>query len=286
MLTLCCAATAAGDPPVSLPLHDRCVGILRDAVTNGQEWVKVHAAESLLWTGHPENVRELFLKELDGAGPRYRIGVWRVLAQAAPDEKQRQEYVNKIRDVFLDTQAPDRTHAVETLGKLGFTSHDPEFVRVAKEETGSFQAMTRWVLANSGKEEDEALLVETLQSDNADARGCAAYALRFFKTIRPETYAKLKAAALKEPKDSPQRTNILSPWYRHAPQSERPAIRALLLEQANKGTKDDKREMCAALGRVPDPSDIPVLTKLLDDPDLDARAGAAETILRIEMGTR
>lgn len=279
-LALCCAATSEGLIPREL--HDRCLTEIHAALDNGTEFVKVHAAESLLWTGNPGNVREVFLKEPQTV-PRYRIGVWRVLAQAAPDAKERRAYENRILTALLDTNGTDRTHAAETLGKLGVSNHDPEVLRLAREETGACQAMARWVLANSGSEQDEAFLAELLESPNTDARGCAAYALRFFKIIRPATYEKLKAAGGKESLDSPHLANVLSPWYLHASAAERPAIRARLLQCAEAGNKDQKREVCAALGRVPNREDIPVLTKILADADLDARAGAAEAILRIEI---
>lgn len=272
-------AASEGLPP---DIHDRSLAVLHEALADGKEWVKVHAGEALLWTGHPEGVRESFLQDLPNAGPFYRIGVWRVLAQAASDATERGGYEQKILSVLLDTKAPDRQHAAETLGKLGVASHDAEVVRLAKEETGAFRAMTRWVLANSHDPADEAALAALLDAEDADARGCAAYALRFFKAILPETYAKLKSAGEREPRDSKQRTNILSPWYLHAPKAERPAIRARLIEYADKSQKEDKREMCAALGRVPSRDDVPILVRLLDDPELDARSGAAEALLRIE----
>jgi SSS family solute:Na+ symporter len=269
------------DAAVPPELHARCLSVLHEALADGKEFVKVHAAESLIWTGNAGNVREEFLKEPTTV-PRYRIGVWRVLAQTAPDTKGRQEYENKILAVLLDTNAPDRTHAAETSGKLGVTSHAPEVLRLAKEEVGSGQAMARWVMANSGEEKDESYLAELLESPNTDARGCAAYALRFFKKIRPASYEKLKAAAEREPAGSPQRSNMVSPWYLHASPAERLAVHTRLLQCAETGKTEDKREVCAALGRAPYPADLPFLTKLLDDADLDARATAAEAILRIE----
>lgn len=278
----CCAAGADAAPAVSPEVHARSLAVLHEALAEGKVWVKVHAAESLLWTGNPEGVRDLFLKEAVAPEPFYRIGVWRVLAQATSDPAERKMYTEKIAAVLLDKKAEDRGHAAETLGKLGYSSHDPEIVRMAQVETGSTLPLVRWVLANSGDAKDEAALAELLTSDNVDTRGCAAYALRFFKTIRPETYAQLAAAAGKEPADSTHRINMLSPWYLHAPEADRPAIHAKLLEYAERGTKDDKREMCAALGRVPNAGDLPILVRLLDDPDLDARSGAAEAVLRVE----
>ncbi len=266
---------------VSPKLHDRCLAKLRDTLNNGEEFVKVHAAESLLWTGHPDNVCEVFLTEPQDV-PKYRIGVWRVLAQAAPDAQERQKYEDKILAVLLDPKAPDRLHAAETLGKLGVTSRDPEVLRLAKEETGPFQAMVRWVLANSGNEQDEAALAELLASPDAYTRGCTAYALRFFKTLRPATAEQLRTATDKEPADSPWRTHLLSARYLHATTVERPTLRDSLLDYLTSGDTGQKREACAALGRVPNPEDIPLLTPLLADPDRDVRAGAAEAVLLVE----
>lgn len=279
VLTLFCATgqTSAVTPE----LHDRCLAQLHETLEQGEEFVKVHAAESLLWTGHPDTVRALFLKEPQDV-PKYRIGVWRVLAQAASDQEERRTYENKIRAVLLDPNAPDRLHAAETLGKLGVTCREPEVLRLAKEETGPFQAMVQWVLANSGKEADEAALAALLASSDAYTRGCTAYALRFFKTIRPATCEKLKTATKKEPADSTWRTHLLSSRYLRASEAERPALRDSLLQCLETGDTGQKREACAALGRVPNQDDVPALAKILDDPDLDVRAGAAEAILFIE----
>ena len=279
IISLSCAAGA--EEPVSQDLHHRCLSELRDTLERGEEFVKVHASESLLWTGHPDNVRAVFLNEPQDV-PKYRIGVWRVLAQAAPDAQERRKYEDKILAVLLDPKAPDRLHAAETLGKLGVTSRDPEVLRLAREETGPFQAMVRWVLANSGNEQDEAALAELLTSPDAYTRGCTAYAMRFFKTLRPATAEKLNAAADKEPADSAWRTHVLSARYLHASASERHCLRESLQPYLETGDTGQKREACAALGRVPNPADIPLLTPLLDDPDRDVRAGAAEAVLLIE----
>ncbi|MBX7259361.1 MAG: hypothetical protein K1Y02_23565 [Candidatus Hydrogenedentes bacterium] len=282
------ASLAAADtaPAVSPELQARSLAVLHEALKEGKVWVKVHAAESLLWTGHPEGVRDLFLKEAESAGTFYRIGVWRVLAQATSNPDERKAYTEKIAAVLLDPKAEDRAHAAETLGKLGYSTHDPEVVRLAQVETGSTLPLMRWVLANSGDAKDEAALAELLDSTDVDSRGCAAYAFRFFKKLRPETYAKLAAAAAKEPADSSRCVLLLSALYLHAPESERPAIHDKLLAFASRGTTEDKREVCAALGRLPRAQDLPVFVPILDDPDLDARAGAAEAILRVENSTK
>lgn len=251
--------------------EDESLAVLRDALANGTEWVKVHAAESLIWTGHPEGVRGVFLKELDGAQPPYRIGVWRVLAQGAEGEA----YLDKIRGAFLDVDGPDRLHAVETLAKLGCAERPVELQRVAREEVGSFQVYARWALANSGTAKDEAALAGLLDSDDAGVRGCVAYALRFFERLRPESYAKLKGCTL-----NASNVYLLSALYVHAPEDEKAAAKAGLAAYAETGNAGEKREVCAALGKLPDPADVPLLTRLLHDEEMDVRSAAAEALLR------
>lgn len=293
MRTLCVLAAAlslsvawaeAPGPAVTQELHDRALAVLHEALDTSQEWAKVHAAESLVWTGHPEGVYETFLKEVDGALPPYRIGVARVLAQAAPTADERQRHQDRILDAFLDSSGPDRLHAVETLAKLGYAGRPDELVRVARDETGSFQAYARWALANSGAPEDEAAFVALLDAPDADVRGCVAYGLRFFKTLRPASFAKLTAVVGAALLDSKVRVDVhlLSAAYVHAPAEDRSKLRTFLEEYADNGTPGAKREVYAALGRVGDPADLPSLVHGLDDADLDARAGAAEAILRIE----
>lgn len=282
LLFACGGAVAENEPPmVPKKLENRALDVLRDALANGREWVKVHAAESLVWTGHPERVHETFLKELDGAGPKYRIGVWRVLAQAAAKDDERRMYLAKIVDAFLDEDGPDRLHAVETLGKLGYTGRPKELVRVAREETGSFQAYARWVLANSGAEADEAALAALLESEEAGVRGCAAYAFRFFERLRPPSCAKLQAAAERVPRDSGERVYLLSAYCVHAPEDARPRAKTELASYAENGGNGEKREACCAFGRVPSLEDVPLLRRLLEDEEMDVRAGAAEALLRI-----
>lgn len=280
IILLTCFCVTQAEPGVSQDLHDRCLVELRDALNNGKEFVKVHAAESLLWTGNPEGVRDVFLRESQTV-PKYRIGVWRVLAQASLDKQERHVYENKIMAVLLDQEAPDRQHASETLGKLGITSRDTEILRLTREGTGPFQTMARWIVANSGGAEDESYLAKLLESPDPATRGCAAYALRFFKVVRPETYQQIKRAADNEAPNSPWLAHLLSSCYLHASPDEKPAIRLRLL-QCIAGSSEQKREVCAALGCRPHPEDIAPLKNLLADSDMDVRAGAAEALLFIE----
>src|SRR5436190_22221225 len=81
--------TKANDtsPPaaVSDSLRQKELQVLRTALEREERWSKVHAAEFLLSLDYPQGVAQIFERELASRGdePEYRIGIWRVLAQAA-----------------------------------------------------------------------------------------------------------------------------------------------------------------------------------------------------------
>lgn len=96
------------------------IATLQQNMKNEKEWIKVHAAEFLLWSGYPEGVKETFLKEeqLYGNIPPYRIGIWRVLAQAETEQLKKEVWIDKMKKAFWDEEGSDRVHAIETLAKL------------------------------------------------------------------------------------------------------------------------------------------------------------------------
>ena len=278
---------APGQADAGDDLTTRAVATLRRVMGEEEEWVKVHAAEMLVYNNYLEGVREAFEAELDaGPGPKYRIGVWRVLARAAGnDAALRRKYVDEIVAAFADKGGPDRLHAVETLGKLGHADVSPELRAVAESGEGTFRAYARWVVANSGEPEDEAFLADLLSSPDADVKGCVAYALRFSEGVSDATLDKLLSSARAEAGDSGGRVYLLSAAYVHASKAARPEdaewARTELLTYAETGDKGQKNEVCSALGTVAGEESRALLAGLLDDPEADVQAHAAHALIRI-----
>lgn len=94
---------------------------LETILATESKWVKVHAAEFLLWQELDTSlVYDTYKSEeiqYDSEVP-YRIGVWRVLYQASLDPVEKQSYLNKIISAYKIGQ--DKLHALETLAKLKF----------------------------------------------------------------------------------------------------------------------------------------------------------------------
>ena len=266
-------------------VRQKALQTLRTALVAEERWIKVHAAEALLAAGYPQDVRSAFERELAswGAEPEYRIGIWRVLAQATRSAGQRASWIRKIAEAFLDTSGPDRPHAAETLGKLGYRARNNEvgaFDLVARTAPGPFATNARWVLVNSGRPGAEARLADLLDSSDPGARANAAYAMRFLRTLSPAVRNRLVAAAGKETGDEIVRIYLVSAAFAHAPADQRARLKASLLNAARSGSNDVKYEVCASLAALGNRDDLPLLLPLLDDSSADVRIGAAHAALR------
>lgn len=262
------------------------LGVLRDALVNETEWVKVHAGEVLLQNGYPENVIEIFTEEEKTAGPKYRIGVWRVLAQAPPRDKMRKKYMDKIIAAFLDKDGPDRLHAIESLAKLNYAARSSEVMELTEVRDQDLQPIAYWVLANSGAVEDETALTQLLDSDILKVPGWVGYAFRYRPSIHDSTFARLKEAALKEPvlkeaKGTGDRIYLLSGAYVHARPGSKEILRKKLLEYATSTDKDTLNELAVALGWSKDKRNIDLAEQLLKHSETDVTVFAADAILRL-----
>ena len=117
-LVLVALGAAGAHPSAELRQNTRqtALRVLRAAMESEQRWIKVHAAEALLSLGESQDVARTFEIELAARGgePQYRIGIWRVLAQAAQTDQQREPWITKIVAAFRDPRSPDRLHAAET----------------------------------------------------------------------------------------------------------------------------------------------------------------------------
>ncbi|GAA4464533.1 hypothetical protein GCM10023189_43940 [Nibrella saemangeumensis] len=287
---------------------------LQEILYTQAEWVKVHAAEYLLWAGYPEGVKEEYLREEKRFGnqPPYRIGIWRVLAQASSQPAERQQWTEKIREAFGDTAGMDRIHAAETLAKLQMSpqAHYPTLTQKALKSDNKPLAMyTLWAASYAADESVQATrhkllgLLTTPQPDVAVKR-MAAYILRHLKGLTAHQWQQLAQVALSEPENSAAHVYLLSAAFVGAPANANTGlfkqVHETLLKAAFSPLKGNRTEMAAALAERGTLSNLPVLVALLTDqnplpgtgaasgeairknPDqADVRAAAAYAILKI-----
>lgn len=292
-----------GDSGISSEMEKQSVAVLRDVLATRSEWVKVHAAEYLLWSGNPEGVQEVYLAEEKhfNTKPQYRIGIWRVLAQAAKTEAEKKVWTDQIKAVFLDSTATDRTHAAETLAKLKISplADDPALTqKTLNSSVKSLALYTEWSVAYSSPDSLKAAPAKFLKmilaaGHDHSSKSTPAYALRQLKGLTDEEWDLLAAAALSEPADSPARIYLLSAAFTTTQNGRKPdklaQIHAEIVKYKTASSKGDISEMCAALAGSGTMDDLPVLvslsehlTQLPSDADkADVRAAAAYAVLRI-----
>ncbi|MFA5810658.1 MAG: hypothetical protein WC935_10070 [Thermoleophilia bacterium] len=278
---------AEAQPHVVGPeLQNKAISVLRTAMKEGAAFEKVHAAEALIWTGHPEGIEEYYREEDRTASSEfsYRIGIWRVLYRFnAGNPAGQQEYLARILAVFSDPKAQDQATAAETLGKLKYAGADCTKLVLDLAEHGKddLRVWARWILANSGKIEDEAHLAKFLCSKSPPDRANAAYAFRYCKTILPATLKAIEDLAATEPADGEVRYYVLGTLYTHLPADQRESAKRELLRYAVAGNTDQRYQACMALANWPTEDMIQVVEKLLGNKPVDERVGAAYVLLRM-----
>ncbi|WP_353719954.1 hypothetical protein [Dyadobacter sp. 676] len=283
---------------------EACVALLRKVLNEQAEWVKVHAAEYLLWAGYPDGVKQVFLNEekYHGTEPPYRVGIWRVLFQCADSEYERVVWLNRIKAAFLDENGPDRIHAAETLAKLR-TSVQAEAPGVTMRALGGSQPAlaiyTLWSTAFDPALRPDVVkneLIENLtplSGSDWTKKSISAYALRQFGDLNAAQWERLAEAASREPETSPARVFLLSAaWLTasNAAGAAVSAIRSSVLKYHSAKTKAERSEMAMALAAKGNRDDLPLLAGMFEnrDPlgdtvaDYDVMAAAAYAILKIE----
>ena len=196
---------------------------------------------------------------------------------------EQEKYFQKIKAVFSNAKASDCKTAAETLAKLKYAGHTEMVLDQAAHGKDNIRAFARWILANSGKAEDEAYLAELLDSRNLHVCEDAAYAFRHFKTIRPTTLKALQALIAGGLADDEVRCYVLGTLYTHLPAEQRKSVKPELLKYATAGNTEQRYQACMALANWPTQDMIPVVEKLLASQQPDERIGAARVLLRITL---
>jgi hypothetical protein len=262
------------------------VAALEHEMVTNSKWLRVHAAEGLLDNGEIGGIAQLFREEVATATAPYRIGVWRVLARASTGN-ERDSYVAKIREAMYDPQAVDRISAAESLGKLDAASRSDrgfisQWLTTADDATAPFP---RWLLVLSSnpseRKTDEAALAKLLSSSDPVARLRSAFALGRLKDLATTSLEKIREQLKVEPADSIARVYLISALLLHVKDD------SLIVELENelipylKGKANEQLEVGIVTGIRGKAEGWALLQPLLNDPEPDARIGAANGLLRL-----
>jgi hypothetical protein len=261
-----------------------CVDTLRNAISMAKSFfIKVHAGEALVLNNHTEGIENTFI-QLRAENPANAIGATRVLARLYKQTGDTSNYhacIKLLTNQYLHgDSAHPRLVALESLGKLGYTTELPEVQQDAVSGTGSFRAMARWVQSNGGAQAGEDSLAALLAyPDAADYRG-AAYALRFKASVSDSSRRLLEACLNRLSATEPARVYVVSALFVHSSGAQKDAVKKKLLEYLQ-GPVAARYELAEALSRNGSAEDLPVLETLLKDADQDVRVAAANALLKI-----
>ncbi|MEC3878589.1 hypothetical protein [Parapedobacter sp. 10938] len=170
------------------PLSD-----LHSLLYTEREWIKVHVAEFLIWKNeYVDEVKAVFLEEARQFGdiPKYRVGIWRVLAQVALTSEERESWIGRIVAVYNNPSSVDRLHAIETLAKLGVpVETSPEWVAgITVDHVDAFTIYKLWNAAHHPDVEPDhvratclLLLNQLINQDKINLIPTISYVLRYLK---------------------------------------------------------------------------------------------------------
>jgi SSS family solute:Na+ symporter len=279
ILMLACIASLGAERPVTDGPVSRCYDVLISALKDESPWVRAHAAEALVLSKRPQPALAAFRPIAETSEPRYRVVVWRILAQAEPEPPERRRYVERIRAALLDRTGPDQTHAMEALAKL----HEPcvdDFERRHVHEVagggGPASPFAVWRLAQANDPTVVERLVKLLRADDATTRARAAYVLARIGSSSHAATDALATALKSEPADSPARVMLR---VAQGPDAARE------LAKDTQGPPSGRYFAAMYLAEHGAADDGALLGRLLNDSDADVCVAAAYAILQIDSRT-
>ncbi|MBN8789208.1 MAG: hypothetical protein J0I84_19175 [Terrimonas sp.] len=284
-------------------LKTDAVNTLRDILKNQQGWVKVHAAEFLIWTGNPQGVKEAYLNELElfADKPQYRIGIWRVLSQLSAGEEEG-KYKSLVEKAFIDTAGKDRIHAIETMAKLKM-SPLPEHKAITNaalhSDIKSLSAYTHWAVAytseDSMKTARQFFLSRVMDTkEDLLTRRIAAYVLRNSGCLSKNDWIALSEMVVAMPKEGEGRLSFLNAALLTATENEKQTglfekIFDEFIVEGNRKDKAARMDIAAGLAIIGSGDHLPLLAGWMHNvdesgvaaDDADVQASAAYAILKI-----
>lgn len=274
----CLIAVLANEPdrkpaPLTPELRDRCLDILRKGIKSDEFWPAMHAAEALTLAGAGSQVVAQLRDRLPiEQNDQRRCGLTRELARAGD-----RSCLGLLLEILSDPQSNGRVHAAESLYKLG-ESGDGKSLRAAfeQETNPQLRLMAAAALARAGQPDALALLRDQLRSEDRAIRSTVAFAL---SRLGGESDVQPLLGALDRETDVPSR-----------------AILACAL--ASLGNARGRQELARNLAS-PDAAVRTVsaefaghcrcfdceakLIGLLDDPTLDVRVRAAQSLIALSL---
>ena len=160
--------------PVDPQLISECMSILRGGLTSDEFWPAMHAAEALTYADAGSEVIAALKDRLPNEqDDQRRCGLVRELYRAGD-----RSHLQVLFDVLGNPQSKGRTHAAESLYKIGQTA-DKELLRKAMNQSESIplQIMAAAALIKAKDSAAKDLVLRQLHSSDKTARNLSAWVI-------------------------------------------------------------------------------------------------------------
>jgi len=270
MMTSACNVAERSSSRVEADVRERCVRVLKTGLSSDEFWPSMHAAEALTQAGFDDVVLKALGGRLDAeTDDQRRCGLAREMARAGD-----RRHVGVMLSILANKQSNGRVHAAESLYKVHGIG-DGKALRAALDEGDpALELMAAAALVRGGDEAQLARVRRHLAGSDARARRIAAWILG--RLGDRSDWPALQRLAGTE-------TDPLSNCFVINALAQLGAPGALEQVERNLQHEDTKVRAYSAqtVGDCRAAHLIKPLVRLLDDPNLDTRIRAAQSILLI-----
>lgn len=254
-------------------LRERCLTILREGIESNEFWPAMHAAEALTVAGRGEEVvaalRDRLPQERDD---QRRCGLARELVRAGDGAA-----LSVLFEILGDSESTGRVHAAESLYKLGKPGDGKLLEAAFQQQTDpQLQLMAAATLAKAGHAKALTLLRQRLKSDEPAVRDAAVWVLA---RLGDQRDVKPLLSLLERETNVASRAGLVNALacLGHPRGYEE-------LGQNLDSTEPGVRTMAAEfVGHSRSVEHQAKLVRLLDDPTLDTRIRAAQSLIALSL---
>ncbi len=249
--------------------REKCLQVLREGLRSEEFWPSIHAAEGLTIGGHGDEVRAYLEPRLnEDLNDQQRCGIARELVRAGDATK-----AHVLLDILVSDDSFGHIHAAESLYKVNWVGDGTALRRAfGKNQPAALRRMAAAALCNAGDPTAAAYLRQCLRAAEPESYQIAAWVLGCIGNT--DDIAPIRARLTDAP------TPIVRAFLEHAlaAQGDGKGLAAL---SANLQSDDPQIRASAATfaGQARAVSVAPQLLKMLEDPYLDARIRAAQSLL-------
>jgi sialidase-1 len=258
-------APAAG--PLPPALRERCEKVLRDGLKADEFWPAIHAAEALTLAGHGRDVLRALAARAE-ADDQKRCGLAREAVRAGDRAK-----LAVLFEILDKPGSNGHVHAAECLFKLAEVGDGKKLrAALAQDTNPRLQLMAAAALARCGHSTALDAVRRRLADPDREVRKLAAWVLG---QLGAEADARAVRAAFEKDADPGAKASAVLALALLGDAAARKAL-GENLAAADAGVKTQAAEF-AGYCRLTEARDA--LAKLLDDPTLDVRVRAAQSLI-------